>query len=320
MGISTTQLAESFDNRSLHLILFPTEYCNFRCTYCYEDFKVGRMKSWVVSGVKRLISDRAATLQTLKVSWFGGEPLLARDIIYDVSSHVVESSVPHYVANISTNGYLLNVDTAARLASVGVTSYQISLDGPEEQHDRTRRLAGGSGTFARIWSNLVAIRRSNLELSILLRLHYSRENVDAVADLTETVGKEFGGDSRFAVVFKAIERLGGVNDASIAVVAEDQKQTTERRLRGTLAGRLAAREPQSDNAYICYAAKPNSLAIRANGSINKCTVALRDNRNSVGQLRPDGTLDLDQSKLRPWFRGFASSDQTELACPYARMI
>jgi len=29
--------------KSLELILYPTEQCNFRCTYCYEDFLIGRM-------------------------------------------------------------------------------------------------------------------------------------------------------------------------------------------------------------------------------------------------------------------------------------
>jgi len=29
--------------KSLELTLYPTEKCNFRCVYCYEDFALGRM-------------------------------------------------------------------------------------------------------------------------------------------------------------------------------------------------------------------------------------------------------------------------------------
>ena len=41
----------------LHLILMPTEQCNFRCTYCYEDFAHDRMSPRVVAGIKRLLTD-----------------------------------------------------------------------------------------------------------------------------------------------------------------------------------------------------------------------------------------------------------------------
>ena len=37
-------LQSSLTPSLLHLILLPTEACNFRCTYCYEDFRLGRME------------------------------------------------------------------------------------------------------------------------------------------------------------------------------------------------------------------------------------------------------------------------------------
>src|SRR5215211_2329775 len=83
------ELASSFLNESLHLIVLPTEQCNFRCTYCYEDFSIGRMSSEVIQGVKRLIDRRLPSLKSLSVSWFGGEPLLGRAIVEDISEHIV---------------------------------------------------------------------------------------------------------------------------------------------------------------------------------------------------------------------------------------
>ena len=53
------QVTAFFRDDVLHLILFSTEQCNFRCTYCYEKFLHGRMKPEVIEGVKRLVTRRA---------------------------------------------------------------------------------------------------------------------------------------------------------------------------------------------------------------------------------------------------------------------
>lgn len=60
----TTELAfavnvlRAIDNRVFHLILLPTEQCNFRCVYCYENFKIGRMQRSIVEAVKKLLENR----------------------------------------------------------------------------------------------------------------------------------------------------------------------------------------------------------------------------------------------------------------------
>ena len=42
-GFTRRQIAEAISPRIQELILLPTEKCNFRCTYCYEDFELGKM-------------------------------------------------------------------------------------------------------------------------------------------------------------------------------------------------------------------------------------------------------------------------------------
>lgn len=71
----------------------------------------------------------------------------------------------------------------------------------------------------------------------------------------------------------------------------------------------------TETTKVCYASKLNSLLIRADGRIGKCTVALYDDKNIVGKLNEDGTLVLDNEKLLWWARGLFSGDKHELACP-----
>ncbi|ACC85198.1 radical SAM protein [Nostoc punctiforme] len=313
--------ARLISDKFLELIILPTEQCNFRCTYCYEDFSIGRMQPETIAGIKAILDKRCPNLSYLNLAWFGGEPLVAKNIVLDISEYALSlvSKYPHlhYSSNMTTNGYLLDLNTASALANVGVTKYQISLDGPREIHNQSRIRADGKSTFERIWTNLLAIRDSSLPIYINLRLHFTIDTVKLIDPLLEDIKREFLPDSRFSVYFKSIERLGGTNDASIKIYSESEKNTAIKTLEAKLFGEKL-QSPQNatlPDDYVCYASRPNSLVIRANGSVGKCTVALSDERNNIGTLRTDGRLDLIPGRFAPWVRGIQTLDPDVLGCP-----
>ena len=222
-------IANSLTSEYLELILLPTEQCNFRCTYCYEDFEMGRMDADTITGVKALIENRVPGLRHLHISWFGGEPLAARDIIVDISSHIESLRQKYssliYTSSMSTNGSLLVKKTFQKLTSLGVRSYQITLDGDEEVHNRSRLSANGRGTFAKIWQNLLTIRDCHdIDSNILVRIHFSPETYLGLEPLIEKINTELVNDERFSFHFKAIERLGGSLDEEINLFF-DKKRT-----------------------------------------------------------------------------------------------
>lgn len=319
---STTELSPldleriySMRNDVLHLILLPTEQCNFRCTYCYEDFSIGRMKPEVVLGVKRLIDHRVDELRQLKISWFGGEPLLAINVIEEISEHVLTASHKKgfaYVGDITTNAYLLDGRMLERLVSAGVRDFQISLDGPEEFHNLTRVRANGLGSFQQLWGNLLAARESEARISVLLRIHVTPDNLPSMPDFLTEIRETFLIDPRFSVKLKAVERLGGPNDANMDVLGESIKSRALSQLREIVHSK---EETAPKKFSACYAARPNSLMIRANGALGKCTVSLAEPENNLGMLRPDGTLQFDNERLYPWLRGWEEGDISALYCP-----
>ena len=333
--------------KTLHLIIFPTEKCNFRCTYCYEDFLIGKMKQAKQDAIKKLVTRRAeaGSLDRLMVSWFGGEPLVARKEVYYLSSYFQEmysnGLIKGLSGNTTTNGYFLTPEVLEKLCSFNQREFQISLDGLAEGHDVTRRHASGRGTFDVIWRNLKAAKDTRLTFKIMLRLHLTKSNIESMRALVSEIAASFHDDPRFSVFFKPIENLGGAGGGAVDPIDEAEAHRVvaplieQLRYSGIFAahgiglasesqtvtyseteGSLSGSEGTSvATPYVCYASKPNSLVIRADGRVGKCTVMLDDDRNTVGEILDDGSLRLDPDKLTPWFRGFQSNDPAELGCP-----
>lgn len=326
-------ILQSIHPRRLELIILPTEKCNLRCTYCYEDFAIGRIRPDVLKGIKTLISRRAADLHLLELSWFGGEPLLASDTVLEICNHANELAKQYpnlqVTSSMTTNGVLLTPELAEKLDTAGVKQYQISLDGPQPLHDQTRVTVKGGGTYTSIWKNLVALARTNLQFRIFLRVHYQLATWRDVLPLIDSIKNEIGVDDRFQVIFKPIVALGGKNDKAIASLNSRQKAEIQNELQSYLKNEKASKIDDTQietvsteriGASVCYAAQANSLVIRANGRVNKCTVALSDERNDIGSLNPDGTLTIDRDKLTPWLKGLETQGGFELSCPYASHI
>lgn len=316
------RLHTNLSPRRLYLILMPTEQCNFRCTYCYERFDLGEMSPSVVEGVKNLLEKRAPTLDHLVISWFGGEPLAARSVILDLGRFIqqVLERYPNieYLANMTTNGYLLSPQTCAELCDLGISEFQISLDGPEAVHNKTRILKNGHGTFEQIWQNLISLKESSLPFRIFIRLHFQKSTFPDLQDFAKTLNDTFGTDERFSMIIKGIERLGGENDGDIEVLSKDEKVA----MKGTLADQACnffAAEPSSspsENEQICYACLGNSFVIRANGRINKCTVALYSDENDIGYISENGDLHIDDRKFAAWTNPLFENDADALKCPH----
>lgn len=310
--------ALSLTNERLRLTILPTEQCNFRCYYCWEDFQHGKMAQSTIEGIKNLLRHRAKTLKLLQIEWFGGEPLLAKDVIIDISTYIknlcAENPNLQYIGGITTNGYFLDFNTFENLCSLGIKRYYICLDGLKEIHDKTRFLANGDGTFDVIWNNLEKIRESKNDFSITLTISYFKDNyLETILPLLQKLEEEFGKDKRFFIFFKSIQRLGNKNDCDIKIVSQDEDERIRDEMRKYVKKLQTIKFIYED--YVCYAAELNTMLIRANGNIGKCIVALKEEHNNVGKINVDGTLNIDNQKYMLWSKGFQSLDEKYLSCP-----
>lgn len=330
-GLDREFLLAVADPQVMELIILPTERCNFRCVYCYEDFSIGKMSANTISAVKALITRRAPDLRRLNIAWFGGEPTLAIPTILDINQtarrEMVASRIPNarFTSGITTNGYRLDWSRFAALVDVGVTYYQITLDGPREMHDSRRLRIDAKGTYEQIWRNLVTIAGRVSETSerflIDLRVHFDRTSAYHLESLVDDICAELLPCGAFDVSFHEIEPLGGAFDSQLESPTQREYEMVNDYSR-RIQEELGARDIQVTNNvsnYICYASKANAFVVRADGRIGKCTVALKDSRNDVGRLNADGTIEWFEGKLDPWLRGIPKKDGDILSCPFGGM-
>jgi uncharacterized protein len=307
----------------LQLILLASEDCNFRCVYCYEKFERGTMTPDTRQGIRNLVLQRAPQLKALQVSWFGGEPLYGWDAIEELEPTfnrvAAERGIP-FTQQMTTNAYLLTEERATRLLDWGCRSYQITVDGLPAEHDCKRVGRDGSPTYDVIMDNLRSLRdRRDENFRVDLRVNFDRDNFPMLGAFLESLSEDFAGDQRFSMRFRAVGRWGGARDHEISTCGVDAKsyrrqlQAHARELNLHQEG--GVKSIAAPGAQVCYAARPYNFIVGATGTLMKCTIALYDlPENVVGQLNPDGTLELTNDNMRHWVNPHWESDSLCKTC------
>ena len=181
---------------SMILTVAPTMDCNMRCPYCFEDKRnlvmSDEVQNQLVSFVKMHLV-KYPTIKYLAVTWFGGEPLMQKEIIYNLSEQLIDlckEKEVEYSAIVITNGALLDTQTAERLASeCKVSSVQITIDGMRESHNKRRILINGEDSFGIITKNIESCKNI---LDIDVRVNVDKNNIDEVRTLAKYFFEERG--------------------------------------------------------------------------------------------------------------------------------
>lgn len=174
---------------NVQVTICPTLACNFECPYCFATRGKGKMSEDVQDDVVALVGRMldAGNAKKLTITWFGGEPLLATDVIEALSPRLIAAAEERgceYKAWIFTNGYLITEDVVDLLLRCQVTRVHIPLDGVGPTNDATRRLLGGGPTFDRIVENIGLLKPP---IHTLIRANTHEGNVSELDELKRIV-------------------------------------------------------------------------------------------------------------------------------------
>lgn len=282
---------ENYLNSSvLEIMILPTHQCNCRCVYCYEDFKGGIMSEKVQENLTKFVKERLRSCTALHISWFGGEPLVAMDVIRNLSTQFIEickTEHKQYTASITTNGTLLNYELIRELQKYRILTYQITIDGTRETHDAQRPLAGGGASYDLIINNLLEIKEKIRvkNFFMFLRVNITKPILATIESYIHEMEEMFGNDSRFRVSFNRAADWGGerIEDFKENILSEEDDvfelitsliHKTETTLNiSTLSSGADAGIGFSPG---CHVNRKNHFTIDSTGIINKCAQQTRN--------------------------------------------
>ena len=187
---------QGFSSPPVSISLNLTRRCNLKCRMCEQHRHQSRsatVLSWYEPARElplaawRDLLDQVASFRP-RLYLTGGEPLLYPHL----PELIREAKKRRFVLHLQTNGTLLD-RAADLLAAAGVEMVTVSLDGPEEVHDRVR---GQEGAFRRTREGiaaLIAARGGRAAPLLLLNCVISKANIP-VLDQMVPLALELGAD------------------------------------------------------------------------------------------------------------------------------
>ena len=301
-------------NKALTMTLIPTMNCNFRCPYCYEKDKkypVKKMTTEVMDAIIKYVESRIDSVDHIFVTWYGGEPLLGLHEIRIMQNKLIELASQKDVqvsGMIITNGYGLTKEISDELVQMQIKTAQVTIDGPEEIHNRTRFLKNGEGTYRRIINNLL---QANENLEVVIRVNIQKENIKYVPEFVDSL-KQVGIDKRnnikpyFSLV-RDYEIDKGYIYSSCFSVPEFSEEESKLRQILLKKGFQPANSNIQPKLYGCGAVSPNSILVEPDGTLQKCWNVVGDKNEAIGIIMDiddefNGTLQelINESKWYAW--------------------
>lgn len=166
----TEDLEYYLNHRMCEMILQVTQSCNFACRYCKYSYDPtglnhrhnNRFMTWdMAKKCIDFIAARSRDTNFISIAFYGGEPLLNFPLIkksIEYAENIFQGKKQRYA--MTSNGSLLSLEIAEYLMKKNV-SLTISLDGPQDIHDKNRKNGkDGQGTFLNVYNNLLKVRET----------------------------------------------------------------------------------------------------------------------------------------------------------------
>ena len=295
----------------MHLTLAPTMDCCFRCHYCFEKYKEKKyMTPEIMDQIIKYVTSYPE-LKNIKITWFGGEPLMAVPQIEEFYDKFRDIWQEPFISNIITTGYHIDKESIRVMQKVGISSVQITLDGMKETHNKVKHLPSGEDVFERILSNIELLNDSAPEINITIRVNLTLENKEEYIPLHKLCLTRFYGRSNITIspAFVLDRGTGDIcrsNNNILFGHIERSKFILNLAKNGINSVFVRYPEPFFNE---CAIRNEMAIAFDPEGYAYKCWEVIGNKEYAIGKLNDDGILtDINQTILNRQLYGADTFD------------
>lgn len=269
-------------NNRMGITIAPTSACNARCFYCYEKgIRFIDMTPDIAEKATALIESKIEGKKSLKITWYGGEPLLCPDVISLISGRLIRFCKDRdieYSASMYTNGSMLRKNLH-HLKEWAITSIQIPIDGYGEEYAIRKAYVSSPCTYDDI--KKVAKEVMELGVHVGFRLNLDRNNMDSQIDAAKDLVETFHGLDKFKIYAAMIT---GYNK-SICYFDRDEYTEKFNKFYSELDKAMPRKRFMTPPSLTgCYATRSDSFVIGPDGSLYKCQHCLGNESQKVGDV------------------------------------
>ncbi len=312
----------------MQYILHVTQQCNMACDYCIAPKTSGFMSHETAFKVADMALAYALHHgnKITCLSFYGGEPLLCKELIYDTidyCNHLSHESNVLFTYRATTNGTLVDDRFIERCKTAGLR-LALSIDGTMDAHDKHRRFYNGGTTFEEVARIGKVILRELPDTIAMLTL-----NEDTMPMFYDSVIflRAFG----FKTVAIALNYTTNWSESGLMALSSQYKRLADWYSELLLNNECFAL-PLFDNKFInlitpeidegrCIPGR-RQISIATNGDIYPCTQYVGYNEYFLGNTNYDiepnksklASLAIEHSKELPSCEGCAINKRCDHMC------
>ncbi len=312
---------------SMYLVV--TQGCNFGCKYCAVVENIDsseRLKEKMSPETgKKAVEFFARELRIsnppdARVTFYGGEPMLNKELIFELVPRIKEISYPGQTQDVEvvmiTNGYLYDPNLTELFKEYGV-GVCLSLDGTRRHQDATRVTRDGRlPTFNRVVENFRRYRDAGLSMGVSTALgSHNVRDLKEISLFYAELGAHF---VEFQIPYQVAnesnlfwvsttELTGYLMDAYETLRTHNIVEgTTYRRLKDFATGRIHTRD---------CGANGNQLVVAPDGSIGPCHSLVGTRKFFEGNVR-EPCNPRKMKNFTEWAARFPLNMAICKGCPY----
>lgn len=286
--IKSLYLQKRYDSKAYLLTLNTSLDCNLNCWYCYESHLSNSHMS--LDLVQRILNHlhlkyKQAPFETLRLSFFGGEPMMNYKAISALLEGVKkQAQTDNFKIELffTTNGTFIT-ERYIELLKPFTTRFQITIDGDKETHNAIRKFKNNQNQdcYERILKGLKLLNDTDTNFYFTLRINYDDKVLNNIGSLIKDLS--FLDRKKVIISLQKVWQCN-LNKIDTTKLFEIIKLIND-------AGFLTNTYNLARSYSSCYADKFNQAVINYDGKVFKCTARDFTKEAAYGYLNPLGLIE-----------------------------